>query len=78
MKISFEVEKVLRFKRIEAELTPEQIEVIQEYADKHNLTFEQAFISHAEWSGILFDLIWDEDEEDYDYNVYGVEVERTE
>ena len=74
MKITFEVEKVLKYDKVEVELTEEQIEIIQKEADKSGISFADAFRLYADFKGILWEIMWDRDEDDSEYNVWDVEV----
>lgn len=74
MKITFEIEKILKYDKVEVELTPEQVETIQKEADRSGISFEDAFHFYADMKGILFDIMWDKDEEDTEYEVWDVEI----
>lgn len=75
MKIKFEVEKILKFEPIEVELTDEQVVKIREYADKNKLSFQEAFQIYGDMSGVLYDIMWDVDNDDHDWNIWDVEIE---
>lgn len=74
MKITFQVEKVLRYNKVEVELNEEQIETINKLCEIHNITFEVAFRRYADKKGIIWEIMWDRDEDDSEYNVWDVEV----
>lgn len=74
MKITFEVEKVLKYEKVEVELDDEQIAIIQKYADEGNMTFADAFRTYGDWKGVISDIMWNIDEEFTEYNVWDVEV----
>lgn len=74
MKITFEVEKVLKYKKVEVELTESQIKTIQEKADERGITFAQAFHRYSDQYGVMFDIMWDRDEDYTEYEIWDVEV----
>jgi hypothetical protein len=74
MKISFEIEKVLKYKTVEVELTEKQVAVIQKMADKRDILFEDAFRLYADSANVLWDIMWETDEEDYEYDIWDVKV----